>query len=87
MARRVGASYKYLQKLAGYFASPSLSLVTSMCKHYPELDVASFIKPKVKTLAKPGKAAPAKKAPAKKAAQAKKAPAKRAAVSRPKPRR
>lgn len=46
LARRVGTSYAYLQKLAGGFGTPSLEFVQRMKVVLPKLDVEGFLRAK-----------------------------------------
>ena len=45
MARAVGTTYKYLQKLSGGFGTPSLVFAARMIEHYPVLTFEGFLDP------------------------------------------
>lgn len=42
LADRLGHSYRYLQRLSGGFANPSLELAMKLSKAMPGLDLAGF---------------------------------------------
>lgn len=42
LAKRAGVSYKYLQRMSGGFAMPSMDLATKLKKHIPTLDFEGF---------------------------------------------
>lgn len=43
LADNAGTTYKYLQKLSGYFGTPSLRLVSQLKRHYPKLSFDGFL--------------------------------------------
>lgn len=42
LAAKLGQSYRYLQRLSGGFATPSLDLAMRLAKEMPGLDLAGF---------------------------------------------
>lgn len=63
MVRRLGSTYKYLQKLAGQFGQPSSKLALKMVQLYPELTLEELLSPPAKAPARRGAAPKTKPAP------------------------
>lgn len=42
VADQMGTSYRYLQRISGGFAKPSLDFALRLQKHFPTIDLAGF---------------------------------------------
>ena len=42
IARELGTSYRYLQRISGGFARPSLAFALQLQQHFPTLDLTGF---------------------------------------------